>query len=159
MIYFRNYSGAIIWSLSVVWMSMLLAMTFVVYRDGPPPSTSIEMTLAVFAFFWLGGIAVTSIAASKCCFHVKLESEERVLATWRYPFRVVQRILRREDLRAAVVVDSQDSEGGCFYFARVVCADGVTLDLTEGRNRAKCERTCSHFNKVLFPGNMDVKVQ
>lgn len=150
MTYFRNCSGGFVWGFSIVWLSMLSAMTLVVYRDGPPPSTSLEITLAVFVFFWLGGIGLALFAASKHCFYLKLDDENRVFATWRYPFHVVRRSYKKDDLRAAEVVASQDSEGDAYYFARVPSSDGMVLDLAEGHSRARCEHVCGLFNQTLF---------
>ena len=150
MTYFKNRSSAFLWGFSVVWLTMLLAMTYVVYRDGPPNNYMPVLTWSVLGFFWLGGIALASFSASKPCFELTVESHQRVSATWRYPLRVVRRSFIKSQLRPAQVVESRDSEGDPYYIARVMTSDGTALDFKEGHMRSKCEDACSQFNHLLF---------
>jgi hypothetical protein len=150
MTYFKNCSSAFLWGFSVVWLFMLLVMTYVVHRDGPPNNHTPILTWSAVGFFWLGGIALAFFSASKPCFELRVESQKRVSATWRYPLRVVRRSFIKSQLCPAQVVESRDSEGDPYYIARVMTSDGTALDIQEGHRRSNCENACSQFNDLLF---------
>ena len=141
-----------LWGFAAVWLALLAAMTYVVVRDGPPAGTSATMVVAIMGTFWLFGIGLVAFVTTKPCFSVSVDQGNRVSATWRYPHKVVRKELRAASVTPAGVVDSQDSEGGPYFYARVQSAAGDSIDIAEGHDRSACEQACERFNRALRPG-------
>jgi hypothetical protein len=56
---FRNRMAWALWIFAAIWMTFLLAMTWVVFRDGPPDGHSVATTAAIGALFWAAGIGLS----------------------------------------------------------------------------------------------------
>ena len=147
---FRNRSAAFLWGFAAVWLVMLLAMTYVVLRDGPPDGYPVATVVLVMAFFWVGGIGLGLFVSSKPCFYVTVESGTRVSATWRYPHKAVRKVVPAARVQPAEVVDSKDADGDPYFYARVNTIDGESIDIAEGHSRVACEQVCERFNATLF---------
>ena len=147
---FRNRLAALLWGFAAVWLTMLVAMTHVVLRDGPPEGFSPPILSVVMALFWVAGIGLVAFVATKPCFIVTVEQGGRVSATWRYPHKVVRKELPAASVLPATVIDSRDSDGDPYFYARVNTIDGEIIDITEGHSQVNCERACERFNSALY---------
>ena len=118
---FRTRLAAFLWGFAAVWVTMLIAMTYVVLRDGPPEGISAPMVAIVMCLFWVAGIGLVAFVSTK------------------------------PSVRPATVVDSRDSDGDPYFFARVNTIDGEPIDITEGHSQPDCEQACEQFNSALYP--------
>jgi hypothetical protein len=129
-----------------VWMTFLILMTWVVFRDGPPRGHSWTFIGAVLAAGWLGGLGATRWATSQRVLCVDVDALGGLDITWYTPFRVQRRRVEARQVRPAVVVDGKDSDGDPYFRCRVTLADGTELDLSEGHDRPTIERLAERFN-------------
>lgn len=90
-IVFRNRSASFGWGFAALWLALLVAMTYVFVRDGPPSGYSSPIVIAILAFFWIGGVGLVAFVLNKPCFLVTVEPDNRISATWRYPHKVVRK--------------------------------------------------------------------
>jgi hypothetical protein len=75
------------------------------------------------------------------------------VAVWRYPFRVVRRVVDKAYLQRAQVVETEDSEGDPYFIARATTTDGAQIGLRESHDRADRELACARFNEMVFDGH------
>ena len=143
---FRNRMAWVLWIFVAIWMTFLVAMTWVVVRDGPPDGHSVATTAAVGAFFWAGGIGLSTWACMVRLLHVDVREGGALDVVWRSPVRVERRRVEAREVRPAVIVDDEDSDGDPYYRCRVTLADGATLDLAEGHQRPPIEEVATRFN-------------
>lgn len=146
---FQNRIALFLWGFAAVWLTILVAMTYVVLRDGPPDGSSVPMVVLVMSAFWICGIGLGGFIATKPCFFVTVDQGTSVTATWRYPHKVVRKVLRATSVKPAAVINSRDSEGDPYFYARVISIDGESIDIAEGHNRSVCEQACERFNLAL----------
>jgi len=141
-----------LWGFAAVWLTLLAAMTYVVARDGPPAGTSASTIVVILGTLWLFGVGLVAFVSTKPCFFVSVDHANRVSAAWRYPHKVVRKELRTASVRPAAVIESQDSEGGPYFYARVQTTAGESIDIAEGHDRSACEQACERFNRALRQG-------
>ena len=146
---FQNRIALFLWGFAAVWLTILVAMTYVVLRDGPPDGNSVPMAVLVMSAFWICGIGLGAFISTKPCFFVTVDQRGNVTVTWRYPHKVVRKVLRAASVKPAVVINSRDSEGDPYFYARVVSSGGESIDIAEGHNRSVCEQACERFNLAL----------
>ncbi|AXQ28105.1 hypothetical protein D0B54_05185 [Solimonas sp. K1W22B-7] len=146
---FRNRKAGFLWGFAAAWLGMLLAMTWVVVRDGPPDDYSLHATLVVGALFWFAGLGLLIFVAGKPCYQLELSGDGQVRMSWRYPFRVVRKTLPAGELGPATVIEIRDSEGDPYFMARVKTPDGGVVDFAESSDRGECERACERLNAAL----------
>ena len=89
--------------------------------------------------------------SGKACFYVTVEQDRHVSATWRYPHKIVRKTLPAASVLPAAVIDSRDSEGGPYFYARVNTTDGAAIDIKEGHSQVACQQACERFNSALYP--------
>ena len=147
---FRNRLAAFLWGFAAVWLAMLVAMTYVLVRDGPPVGSSTTLMAIVMGLFWIAGFGLAVFVASKPCFFVTVEHGRCVSATWRFPHKVVRKVLPAACVLPATVIDSKDSEGAPYFYARVCTVGGAPIDIAEGHSRAGCQHACERFNSALY---------
>lgn len=146
---FRSRAAGWSWSIAAVWLTMLVAFTYVVARDGPPKGYSHTVVIGIMAFFWSCGIGLVAFVLRRPCVLVTVDRDTRVSATWRYPHKVVRKRFDAGHVRPADVVDARDDENNPYFYARVRTAGGDFFDLAEGHARALCESACDQFNRAL----------
>ena len=131
---------------AAAWLSMLAAMTRLLFTEGVPGETA--LISGIFALFWIGGVGLAAYVSSKPCTTVSVERDRRVSCTRRYPFRVQRWRLGAGAVSPAVVVESTDSEGDPYFYARIAGED-ESFDLAESHGREYCEAACERFNSAL----------
>jgi hypothetical protein len=146
---FQNRLAAFLWGFAAIWLTGLLAMTYVVLRDGAPDGTSVPTVVIIMVLFWIAGIGLAVYVSTKPCFSVTVEQGGCVSATWRYPHKVMRKLLPAASLLPAAVIASRDSDGDPYFYARVNTVGGEPIDITEGHSRAACEQACERFNSAL----------
>ena len=147
---FQNRSATFIWGIAAIWLGMLCVATYVLVRDGVPSGHAVATTAVVVAVFWAAGIGLAILAASRPCYFVEVRRGAQISVAWRYPHKVIRRVIPRTHVEPAVVVDSEGSDGGPYYFARSSVLYGEPVDLVESRARNVCEQACTRFNEALF---------
>jgi hypothetical protein len=128
---FQNRIALFLWGFAAVWLTILVAMTYVVLRDGPPAGSSVPMVVLIMSVFWICAIGLGAFISTKPCFFVTVDQGSGVTATWRYPHKVVRKVLRATSVKPAAVISSQDSEGGPYFYARVISIGGESIDIAE----------------------------
>ena len=154
---FHNRSAVFLWILAAAWLLLLAVFTCIFHRDGTPAGHSNGVILAVLILFWMSGAWLASLVASRPLLVVTADGADGIRATWRFPHRVVRRAIGKARLRPAQVVDSEDSDGNPYYFARVHATEGESIDLKEGRDRQGCENACARFNDAVFGKSSGVR--
>ena len=149
---FRNRLPSGIWVFAALWMTFLIAMTWVVLRDGPPDGHSVASIAAIGAFFWAGGIGLSMWACTFRVLRVDVGDSGALDVVWRSPVRVERRRVEARDVPPAVIVTGNDSDGDPYYYCRVTLADGATLDLGEGHGRPPIEEIATRFNAATRQG-------
>lgn len=141
----KNRASAFIWAFALVWLTLLIAFTAILVRDGPPAGYSLLTTSTILGVFWLGGLALGKFATSKACFYASVHSQDGLTLVWRYPLKTIRTNVPMNLVVAPVVVEGTDSEGDPYFFARLLLPDGATFDLAEGHIRVQCEAACEAF--------------
>ena len=143
---FRNRTPWVVWIFMAIWMSFLVLMTYVLWRDGPPGGYSWLTMGAVLGVFWLFGIGASAWALRERALRVNVDALGGLDITWHTPFRRERRRVEARQVGVAVVADGRDSDGDPYYTCRVTLADGTALDLSEGHDRPTIERVAERFN-------------
>ncbi len=145
---FSNRKAAFLWGFAAVWMTVLILMTYVLFRDGPPDGYAMPEASLVAGLFWIGGLGFVVYVASKPCISVTIDPAGAAVC-WRYPHKVVRRTIPAAGIVPAQVVESRDDEGEPYFYARVGAAEAGIVDLHEGHSRSDCELVCARFNAAL----------
>lgn len=154
----RNNIAAFGWVLSLFFLVVCLAGTYVEIRDGwaavqiyPPdipdyyPSWFRPLLLAVF---WLSGFGAMNHCSKIPCVLVEVLSDKSVMIERRYLFRKVQMILPNNQLTSAAVESTGDSMDP-YYEVQFRDAGGVVVIIAESFDRAHCQDICSRFNIAI----------
>ncbi|GJL61271.1 MAG: hypothetical protein NPIRA03_41280 [Nitrospirales bacterium] len=155
---FRNNIAAFLWGFSAIFLALVAVMTFVFFRDGAPFGFSPIIVTGAMALLWIGAVGFTVYSASKHCLRVTFQSDSHIFIIWPFPFRKEERIVARNNIAPATVVESTDDEGAPYFHARVPIQDGTMIDIAEGHHRASCEATCLRFNAILGQPSTEVTV-
>lgn len=143
---FSNRKAWAIWIFMATWMSFLCAMTWVLFRDGPPKGYSVSTIWAIVFGFWFFGGACSVWASTTRVVHVKVTDSGAVDVTWRWPFRVERRRVEAADVPKAEMIYGTDSDGDPYFTSRVTLADGATIDLAESHDETAIEAATARFN-------------
>jgi hypothetical protein len=57
MVTFRNNKALFLWAFMALYIGLVVALSYVLIRHGPPESFSVALTLTTMAAFWIGGSA------------------------------------------------------------------------------------------------------
>jgi hypothetical protein len=143
---YRNYVAAVLWAFVGLWVSGVLAMSYLLWRDGPPPGTSAWFAVAVFATFWIFAVAALGFAASRPCTRVSIGADGRISILQRYPHRAIRGEFSTAQVGAATLVADRDSDGDPYFICQL--AIGYPFDepirIAEG-GREHCENIRSDF--------------
>lgn len=146
---FRNRMAAFLWGFTVVWLGMVATFTWLLFTDGAPEGTSPLLMRAVLGAFWLAGFGLVAWVSGKAITMVTVERDRSVSCTRRYPFRVERWSLPASDVSPAELVESKDSEGDPYFYARIYESNGRIVDLAEAHDRERCENACKRFNEAI----------
>ena len=139
---FRNPLPTYPWALAAFWWAMLISMTLVFVRDGPPAGYAMPTVWAILCIFGVGGAGLAAFALSKLCFNAGIEPGVGVSVTLRYPFKVARTFFPRELVVPPTVVEDKDSECAPYFYARLLLVDRSAIDIAEGHDRDNCESAC-----------------
>jgi hypothetical protein len=140
-----NRMALFLWGFAAVWLAMLTAFTALVIRDGPPPGYAPEVAIAILAAFWLGGFGLAGYAASQPLQSVTRGPDGAVRVDWIRPLRRERRVYPAGTVGAPEVVVGTDTDGDPYFRARLRLPDGLSVDIAEGHDRARCEDACRRF--------------
>lgn len=152
---FRNNVAAYLWGFSAFFLLFVVAMTYVLIRDGAPSGFPPIILTATMAIFWIGAVGFTLFAVSKHCLRVTVLPDSRVSIIWRFPFRKEEKNVSRAEIAPATVFESTDDEGAPYFHVHAPLHDGTTINIAEGHDRATCEATCARFNAMVRPGSTE----
>lgn len=125
-------------------------MSYVLYRDGPPPKHSKEFMSMIISIFWIFGIILLAFISDKPCVVVKIFPNKTLFVNLRYPFKKIYREIEFEEIELAEVVETRDSDGDAYFSTRVLLYDKMTFNIAEGHDRARCEETCKRFKEACL---------
>ncbi len=149
IVIFRNYKAVFGWGFTAIFVLLVVAMTYVFLRDGPPDGYSQPLVAALLALFWLFALAAFGYAASRPCVTVSVSSTGDVRVIRRYLFRRAEHIFPRAEIEPARIVESRDDDGEPYFYARAKLSDAQPVDLFEGHDRESCKAICERFNSAL----------
>lgn len=155
----RNNLAAFGWGLSLFFLAMCSAFTYILFRDGsshipiyPPdypdyyPNWFMPVVLAVF---WAFGLGAASYLAKKPCIQVEVLSNKSVSIVERFPFRKVVQVFQSSELSTAQVIEEKDGDGDPYFTVAVTPMGGGSIVIAEGHDRQACEETTSRFNAAI----------
>lgn len=146
---FRNRVNAFLWGFTLVWMGMLAAFTWLYFADGEAESTRGLLEHGALLLFWLGGLGLVGWASASPCSFVSVSPGGTVRFTRRYPFRAERWQIAAGEASPAEVVESRDSDGDPYFYARIRGPRGEAFDLAESHSRELCEAACERFNRAI----------
>ncbi len=152
----RNNIAAFGWGISILFLVMCSAITYIIFRDGfsslqiyPPdtPRFYQSWTLpVVLAVFWTFGLGAACYFAKKPSVQVEVRPDKSVAIIRRFPFRKEVQVFQATELSAAEVVEKEDSDGDPYFTVAVTHAGASSIIIAEGHVRQACEKVASHFN-------------
>ena len=146
---FKNRIIFFLWGFSFSFMLFVVAMSYVLWRDGPPAGHSLLFMLSVFAVFWMAGLGLCGHAVDQPAIDATVLADGQLRVTWRYPFRAVRKHYPRATVACAQLVEGKDGEGDPYFYSRLLLPDGASIDIAEGHDREVCEKECARFNDAL----------
>jgi hypothetical protein len=153
---FRNYKAAFLWGFMAVFMTFVALMTLVLFRDLSASKSHGFWQAVIMGVFWIAGLGFSMFAAGRPCVTVVVQPGT-VRIVHRYPFRCKQHDVSYGELTSAQVVESRDSEGDPYFYARTRLKDGSRVDLSESHSREKCETVCATFNDAVSGGSSGLR--
>jgi hypothetical protein len=148
---FRNYKAAFLWGFMAVFMAFVALMTWVLFRDLSASKSQGLWQAVIMSVFWIAGLGFSMFAAGRPCMTVVVQPRT-IRIVHRYPFSRKQHDVSYGELTSAQVVESRDSEGDPYFYARTSLKDGSRIDLFESHRREKCETVCANFNDAVSGG-------
>jgi hypothetical protein len=141
---FSNRAAGFVWAFVIVWLTLLVAFTVLLARDGPPEGYSLPIMAAALAIFWIAGLAAGGVASAKPCYVASLKSSGATLL-WQYPFRRIRLAIPLDQIEPPEVVEGRDSDGDPYFFAQLTLPALPQFDLAEGGSRTECDNVCRAF--------------
>jgi hypothetical protein len=145
---FKNRVSSALWGFTLVWLSFLLAFTWLLVRDGPPDGYSRPTMTLIIGVFWLAGLGLAAEAMRKACYFAVLRADGLSLI-WQYPHKRVKALVPLAQINLPNVSQSRDSDGDPYFCARLELSGHEPFDVTEGHDRASCETVCVAFTREL----------
>lgn len=144
---YRNRVAIAVWGFSAVWLGMLALMTRVLLRDGAPPVSSPGLIAAVFALFWLVGIALAAFALRQPCVTVELFDDGGLAVAQRFPLKRLARRFAASQRPRAHLIESTDGDGDPYFVCELAVAEPFRppVRVAEGPREA-CEAACRRIN-------------
>lgn len=144
----RNNKAVGYWGIATAFLAVLIAMSYVLLRDGAPEGYPESLVMGLFLLFWAGGIGAAGYAYS----HPRVEATVEpgtVRVVRRYPLRTRRDVYGPGDLGEARVVETKDSDGDPYFVLRLSTLSGDTIDLAEGHSREECDAALAGLEEAL----------
>ena len=135
-----------------VFMTFVVLMTWVLFRDLSASKSHGFWQAVIMSVFWIAGLGFSAFAASRPCVIVSVQ-RGTMRIVHRYPFSRTERDMLFGDLASAQIVESRDSDGDPYFYARTRLKDGSRVDLFESHSREKCKTVCATFNDAVSGGS------
>lgn len=155
----RNRTALFGWIFIAFFLTICALFSYLLVRDGPgnvpihPPENMSRYPAwalpAVNMVFWFGGVAAAVHIGRIPMVRVEVRSDRSVVVACRYPLGVESRCITNDQLCAARVFESVDSEGDAYFECRLRAADGFAVTIAESSSREHCETICADFNLVI----------
>lgn len=146
---FTNRSAITLWVCAPMLLLIMGVGTFHFVSNGLPDKNP-ALIAGMLGLLWIGVLWFAWLALSTGITHVQVERGGSVSVVRRYPHKTVRRVLTRDQLRRAEVIELRDSESGDVFVAKVKTTDGDEFNLATTNSRASCEEACWRFNAALF---------
>ena len=137
----RNRAAIVGWVFMAAWMAMLSLFTYILVRDAGIPGWHPLAGMAVFALFWLFGVA-------GCAYVYGMPSITVTIATGtvhireRFLFQSREERFPVRQLTDPLVVETKDSEGDRYFRCELATPTGRTIVCDESNDRARVEEAC-----------------
>lgn len=145
----RNDVALFLWGFMAVWWAMLLAFTWIAWRDGPPAGTAPALFYTVLAVFWLFGLGAARFCFARRRTAVDIGPGGRVTIVQATPLRRRREALSRHDVAGVEVEQGQDSEGDPYFTAWLVLRDGRRFPAKEGHVAQAVENDARRLRQAL----------
>ena len=143
----KNDMAIAYWAVASLFMVVIVTMTCVLFRDGPPSGHSVPVMAAVFGLFWAFGLGSVGYAFSKPRV-LLLVDHAGITVTLRYFLKTRRFAYGLDQGRHSGMVESRDSEGDPHFTTQVTMMDGRIIELKEG-SREACEHMLALFESAL----------
>jgi hypothetical protein len=147
----RNDLAVWSWAFAAIFMAGVLALSYLLLRDGPPPGFEPGLALLLAAAFWAFGLGSCAHVIGRKRVRVELLADARVRVTLIQPFRRIQHTLAASKLAPVEVHGSTDDENSPYFRALLQLPSGDQIAIAEGHDRDRCAAVCARFNAAIGP--------
>jgi hypothetical protein len=145
----RNDVALFLWGFMAVWWAMLLAFTWLFWRDGAPPGLAPALSYAVLGLFWLFGLGAARWAFAVRRNAVEVRPDGGVVLDQASPLRRRRETLSRAEIAGVEVEQGKDSEGDPYFTAWLVLRDGRRVAVKEGHVAQAIENDARRLRQAL----------
>lgn len=145
---FRNRTAAFVWGFAAVFAAAVVAVTTLYFLRDVEASGSSEIIRMLLAIFWIGCFVFVRFACRQSMTEITVEPGTLEIGLV-FPFRRRTRVVPQTNVAAVGVVDSFDSDGHPYYYARVRLIDGTSVDFYESHSESTCQAEVERFKHCL----------
>lgn len=145
---FRNHTAAFVWGFAVVFAAAVVAISVLYFLRDVEAAGSGGIIRILLALFWLGCFVFVRFACRQSVTEIRVEPGTLEIDLI-FPFRRRTRMVPQTNVATVGVVDSFDSDGHPYYYARVRLIDGTALDFCESHNESTCQAEVERFKQCL----------
>lgn len=155
----RNNTAAFGWGISLLFLAMCSAFTYILFRDGyssiqiyptdNPDFYPSWFMPAALAAFWACSFGAAYYFAKKPCIRVEVLPDKSVSMIKRFPLQKEVQVFQASELSAAQVVEEKDSDGDPYFMVTITHAGEKTIAIAEGHVRQVCEEVATRFNAAI----------
>lgn len=145
----RNRIPAAGWVFISLFLALTAAFTWLLVRDGPPPSQPAWMIKGALALFWVAGIGAASHLWSIPCTSVTRAPDGSLTFASRTPLRRRVERIPRPAIAGVEVVRTRDGDGDPYWQTELVLADGTRRLLREGHDQTAQETIARALRATL----------
>ncbi|HWT10860.1 MAG TPA: hypothetical protein VN329_16945 [Roseomonas sp.] len=147
-----NRSVIAAWVFMAIWIGFLIAMTWVLHRDGPHPSQPAWVQQGAIGLFWLVGLPVTLQACAEPVTRLRVYPDRSATITRRSLLTRKEERYPPGSISAVELRQGKDSDGDPVFRATLVAADGRERLIREGPDAADQDAVVQRARAALGLG-------
>ncbi len=145
----RNRLPIFGWVFISIFLGFNAIFTYILGRDGPPPSAPAPIMQLVLGAFWIVGVTVAGHLWSIPVTRLTQAPGGGLCLTSRTPIRRREEHFPRAVIAAVEVVQGRDDEGDPYWRTELVLADGTRRVLREGHDQQGQQVLAARLRQTL----------